>query len=325
MKQALSRSVWAPITVPHPRDVWGLQSDVRLRRGVVAGRLVRPPTRRWCERRETSYTAAQLRGVDTEGVELDVALVAYDEHAQRALFDLRSTPSGDVIVADGQIETNDWAPSSVRMVVATLHPFDAPLRGVRVRMLPGMAMAAWKFKALEHGKSACEGSEGVLSDPFGHVAAVEWIRTEVVRNGLSEFGAIDNYVWNRFPDVNFASIEGDPERARQMYRDSERKRAALRELAEMALDGNMLAAMHLLCGIGSGESDDKKAMLKGMLNDGLDAQTRVQYARDVLLHSSWHRLAHSPIASRIEALRTAESVCVDLNEPRTVIQPIKLG
>lgn len=266
MDQAKPRPESAAVSMPRTRSGWDQLLQVRRRSGAVVGRLVRPLSWRWCRRHDRGYFHARLEGVDTEGVELDVAMVEYDKRTTKtALCDLGSVQVGTVIFAEGEIEVNNWAPSSVRMLVKSAWPIDRPPLLMSADTLCSEDETLAKFRAFEKAQAEAAIAGTDVSDPLGHVADLKWIRRELARKRAPENLAIDSYVWGVVPDIDYAAGETDPEMGKRLFYESEYKRDALQQLVELALDGNMIAAMQVFGGFGVPGSDDKEAVLKGML------------------------------------------------------------
>lgn len=166
MNRAMSKPESASTSMPRSRAEWDRLQQTRQRRGAVAGRLVRPPTRRWCDLRGRGYTVARLEGVDSDGVEVEVALISYDDGVGQTLPDRRSAPVGAVIFAMGQIESTDWAPSSLRMVVEHVWAIDKRPRLVSVGELVAKEEVMRKFTALERAKSERHKADSAVDCAF---------------------------------------------------------------------------------------------------------------------------------------------------------------
>lgn len=277
MNQATPGPESATSGTPRTRPDWERLLQTRRRHGAVFGRLVRPPVLRRCSLSSRCFIAAKLEAVDTEGVELDVTLVAFGKRHERELCKLASAPVGALIFAEGEIEATDWSPSSVRMFIEDVWPVDKPPLLVSAGAIIAEEDAARRFAALEKAKSKRSIFDEHVGDPFGQVADLQWIRGELARNGVDEHSAVDSYVWGVFPDIDFGAVESDPVKAKRAFRESERRRDALEHLVEIALDGNMIAAMQIFGGFGGLRSDDKEAVLKGMLRLPLEIKEMLEH------------------------------------------------
>lgn len=246
---------------------WDQLLRVERRRGLVVGRLTRPPAWRWCKEAHCAVVVARILGVDSLGTELDVALAAYDDGTcARPMDRIIGAPVGDVVVAEGQIEYRAWSTFSVRMIVRGIWPIDSLPRLTKLCASFDRERAIDAFVASDRMKTARDIASGVVEDPFGHMATIDKLRTAIRRRGLQEDEAIDNYAWDRIPDTDPGTVERDPAKRDELFHKWESERSALIQHLEMAFDGDMIAAMIRHGGFGAPGSESPKDVMRGMLN-----------------------------------------------------------